>query len=103
MFNTLGNIYKNPNCGLLFLDFENGDVIQMNGRGKILFDQSTMPGAQRMIEFKITTIRHMKSCLPFEWKYLSTSPYSPEVSREYFIAMPFTPKGSNEFPSRFKL
>jgi len=35
MFNTLGNLTVNPNCGLLFLDFESGDMLQLSGRGTI--------------------------------------------------------------------
>lgn len=35
MFNSLGNLAVNPNCGLLFLDFESGAMLQMSGRGRV--------------------------------------------------------------------
>jgi len=35
MFNTLGNLAVNPNCGLLFLDPESGEMLQIAGRGAI--------------------------------------------------------------------
>ncbi len=35
MFNTLGNLATNPNCGLLFLDFDAGRMLQISGKGRI--------------------------------------------------------------------
>jgi uncharacterized protein len=35
MFNSLGNLAVNPNCGLLFLDFESGAMLQISGRGRV--------------------------------------------------------------------
>jgi len=35
MFNSLGNLAVNPNCGLLFLDFESGAMLQLSGRGRV--------------------------------------------------------------------
>ena len=35
MFNTLGNIQRYPPCGLLILDFDSGDILQLSARGGI--------------------------------------------------------------------
>jgi predicted pyridoxine 5'-phosphate oxidase superfamily flavin-nucleotide-binding protein len=35
MFNSLGNLAVNPNCGLLFLDFESGARLELSGRGRV--------------------------------------------------------------------
>ena len=35
MFNTLGNILINPRCGLLFLEFESGDTLQVTREAEI--------------------------------------------------------------------
>jgi predicted pyridoxine 5'-phosphate oxidase superfamily flavin-nucleotide-binding protein len=49
MFNTLGNITACPLAGLLFVDFERGDLLQLTGRASLVWDQETVaghPGAQ---------------------------------------------------------
>jgi len=38
-YNTLGNIYDNPNTGLLLIDFEGGQTLQLNGEARVMFDQ----------------------------------------------------------------
>jgi predicted pyridoxine 5'-phosphate oxidase superfamily flavin-nucleotide-binding protein len=35
LFNSLGNLAVNPNCGLLFVDFESGATLQLSGRGRV--------------------------------------------------------------------
>jgi predicted pyridoxine 5'-phosphate oxidase superfamily flavin-nucleotide-binding protein len=37
-FNTLGNLLVNPRAGLLFIDFSNGNVLQLYGRAEVLLD-----------------------------------------------------------------
>src|SRR5262249_32200442 len=39
MFQTLGNIVENPNAGLLFIDFHNGDVLQLSGKAEVIWDE----------------------------------------------------------------
>ncbi|MDL2198001.1 pyridoxamine 5'-phosphate oxidase family protein [Halopseudomonas aestusnigri] len=43
-FNTLGNLLVNPRAGLLFVDFANGDLLQITGRVELQWDA---PQAQR--------------------------------------------------------
>jgi uncharacterized protein len=41
MFNTLGNLFGHPAAGLLFVDFERGNLVQVGGRARILWDPET--------------------------------------------------------------
>jgi predicted pyridoxine 5'-phosphate oxidase superfamily flavin-nucleotide-binding protein len=41
MFNTLGNLTGHPRAGLLFVDFERGDLLQITGRARILWEPET--------------------------------------------------------------
>jgi predicted pyridoxine 5'-phosphate oxidase superfamily flavin-nucleotide-binding protein len=41
MFNTLGNLAGHPRAGLLFVDFERGDLLQMTGRAEIRWEPET--------------------------------------------------------------
>ena len=50
MFNTLGNLLINPRCGLLFVDFDSGDTLQLTGEAEILMGPEhteRFPGARR--------------------------------------------------------
>jgi predicted pyridoxine 5'-phosphate oxidase superfamily flavin-nucleotide-binding protein len=41
MFNTLGNLLVQPRAGLLFLDFERGDTLQLSGRATVEWKQGS--------------------------------------------------------------
>jgi predicted pyridoxine 5'-phosphate oxidase superfamily flavin-nucleotide-binding protein len=63
MFSTLGNIHQTGKAGLLFIDFENGDVLSMTGRASILWqapDATQFAGAQRLWLFRLTEARWLK-------------------------------------------
>jgi uncharacterized protein len=52
-FNTLGNLVANPRAGLLFLDFDTGDTLQLTGSAGIVWDGPLVTGfagAERMLE-----------------------------------------------------
>lgn len=78
-FNTLGNIEVNPNVGLLFLDFENGDIISLTGTAKILWDSDEyklFKGAQRLWQFQMQRGVVLPKALPYRWTLEQTSPNS---------------------------
>jgi predicted pyridoxine 5'-phosphate oxidase superfamily flavin-nucleotide-binding protein len=59
MFNTLGNLAVDPRAGLLFVDFDRGNTLQLTGRATIVWDGSELagfPGAQRLVEFTIDAV-----------------------------------------------
>jgi hypothetical protein len=41
MYNTLGNLLGHPRAGLLFVDFETGDTVQLTGRADVLWEPAT--------------------------------------------------------------
>jgi predicted pyridoxine 5'-phosphate oxidase superfamily flavin-nucleotide-binding protein len=80
MFNTLGNITENPECGLLFVDFEQGGTIQLSGTADIIWDKERAllsPGAERIIEFKISRVIETENAIPHRWKFVEYSSDNP--------------------------
>jgi hypothetical protein len=52
MYNTLGNLAAQPRAGLLFLDFESGDTLQLTGRARLDWDPERVAafrGAQDVV------------------------------------------------------
>lgn len=77
MFNTLGNIALNPKCGLLFIDFDTGDTLQLTGEAQILWGTAhtqRFPGAKRVLAFTVEESVHIERALPFTWDFQSYSP-----------------------------
>jgi predicted pyridoxine 5'-phosphate oxidase superfamily flavin-nucleotide-binding protein len=76
-FNTLGNILRHPACGMLFLDFERGHVVQMTGSGEIIWEASDtvrFPGAFRLVRFHIEEVLFAERAFPLSWEFLSFAP-----------------------------
>lgn len=54
-FNTLGNFLLNPRAGLLFVDFESGDLLQLAGTARVITDGpeiAAFEGAERLWTFR---------------------------------------------------
>ena len=69
-FNTLGNILLNPRAGLLFIDFENGDLLYLAADAEIIFEGPELDafvGAERLLCLKIRHVRHAAATLPLRW------------------------------------
>jgi|SRR5262245_40338842 len=72
MFQTLGNIYVNPNAGLLFIDFERGSTLQLTGRAQIIWDVERAlkcAGAERVVEFHIDEAIEIAGVNPLRWHF----------------------------------
>jgi predicted pyridoxine 5'-phosphate oxidase superfamily flavin-nucleotide-binding protein len=52
-FNTLGNLLLEPRAALLFVDFARGEMLQLQGRAEIDWDDSTLPYAERTWRFTV--------------------------------------------------
>jgi uncharacterized protein len=79
-FNTLGNIFANPRCGLLFVDFDNGDVLQITGGAEIIFDSPEIAGyqgAERLIRVTPQSVVLRRKALPIRWT--TSQQMSPNV------------------------
>ena len=84
MFNTLGNLLLNPRAGLLFVDFENGDLLRLNGTTEIVTDRAEtdrFPSAQRLLIFKINRATRTTSGTSLRWQFVENSPYNPACQR----------------------
>jgi hypothetical protein len=53
-FNTLGNLLLEPRAALLFVDFAAGELLQLQGTGRVSWDERHMPGAERTWRFKVS-------------------------------------------------
>ena len=80
MFNTLGNIFLNPRTSLLFIDFEEGYTLKLNGNANIIWDQEQIAefaGAERLVEFEIVDVQLNRGAVLVEWKFIDYSPFNP--------------------------
>ncbi|HLX02444.1 MAG TPA: pyridoxamine 5'-phosphate oxidase family protein [Trinickia sp.] len=80
-FNTLGNFLSNPKAGLVFADFESGDVLQLTGEAEVDLDSpeiATFRGAERLWRFTPRRIVYRAGAMPLRWTLPEdgVSPYS---------------------------
>jgi predicted pyridoxine 5'-phosphate oxidase superfamily flavin-nucleotide-binding protein len=71
-FNTIGNILLNPKAGILFVDFEAGDLVSMTGAAEIVWDGpqvEAIPGAQRLVRFRAEQVVRLPGRLPFAFEF----------------------------------
>jgi predicted pyridoxine 5'-phosphate oxidase superfamily flavin-nucleotide-binding protein len=71
VFNTLGNIVRNPVVGLTFVDFERGDVLMLTGRATVDFtvsESEKRAGGERKVRITIDEGRLLQGALPFAFR-----------------------------------
>ena len=71
-FATLGNFLVNPRAGLVFADFETGDVLQLTGDATVDLDSpeiAAFQGAERLWHFTPRRIVYREGALPLRWKF----------------------------------
>ena len=70
-FNTLGNLALDPRVGLLFVDFERGDLLQVSGRATIDWDSPAVRehrGAQRLVRVSVDAVVARKGALSIRFE-----------------------------------
>lgn len=80
MFNTLGNLTVNPKAGLLFVDFERGDTLQMTGEAKVDWDDeraAQFAGAERAVEFRVHEVVEISRASASRWRFWGYSAFNP--------------------------
>ncbi|WP_348748072.1 pyridoxamine 5'-phosphate oxidase family protein [Pseudomonas rhodesiae] len=78
-FNTLGNLAANPVAGLLFIDFDTGDVLQLVGRTTLILDGpqvALFEGAQRVWTVTVEHVVRRTAALALRWRFAEFSPFS---------------------------
>lgn len=79
MFNTLGNLAINPRAGLLFIDFERGNTIQLTGHAEIMWDtdRTEFVGGERLVAFQIDQVLAITNAKSLHWQFVEYSPANP--------------------------
>lgn len=83
LFNTLGNLLVNPLTQLLFVNFDNGDLLHLTGTAEIILDAeeiSHYPEAIRLLRISINAIKFSPAQIPLRWEHIEGSPYNPNLS-----------------------
>jgi hypothetical protein len=77
-FNTIGNLLADPRCGLLFLSFDSGDVVQLTGRAEIVrewdHNDPQWRDARRLVKFEFDEGLHAPGAVSLSWDFLSQAP-----------------------------
>ncbi|WP_186065601.1 pyridoxamine 5'-phosphate oxidase family protein [Burkholderia gladioli] len=71
-FATLGNFLVNPRAGLVFVDFETGDMLQMTGEASVELESeeiAAFQGAERLWHFKPRRVIHRRQAMPLRWRF----------------------------------
>ena len=70
-FNTLGNLVSNPRAALLFVDFEKGDLLDLQGTTEIVWDGPELRSflaAERLWRFRVDRAWRRRAALPLRWR-----------------------------------
>lgn len=77
-FNTFGNLELNPRAGLVFIDFEQGDLLYLTGTAEVLWNGpeiSTYAGAERLLRFHLAQGYRVAGSLPLTGSAPEFSPF----------------------------
>ena len=83
MYMTLGNVAANSRAGLLVLDWETGDTLQISGRATIDWSPeraAAIPGAQRVVDLVIDRVLAVRGAIPLHWALEERSRFSPPAA-----------------------
>lgn len=83
LFQTFGNLQVNPRAGLLFIDFETGDMLQFAGAARVEWDpgwgaglpEAVRKGAQRFMVFETEAVVRTPAAVPLVWGAPERSPH----------------------------
>jgi predicted pyridoxine 5'-phosphate oxidase superfamily flavin-nucleotide-binding protein len=80
MYLSMGNVLKNPNVGMLFIDFERGNRMRVNGEASIVEDDELMaayPEAQFVVRVAVREV--FPNCPRYIHRYqrVEASPFVP--------------------------
>ncbi|KRE02481.1 pyridoxamine 5'-phosphate oxidase [Bosea sp. Root670] len=69
-FNTFGNLLQEPRAALLFVDFQTGTLLQLQGEAEILWqgpELARLDGAERLWRFHVRRGWRRAHALPLRW------------------------------------
>lgn len=76
-FNTIGNIFVIPRAGLLFVDFDDGDLLYLTCTAEIIWDSEetrAFVGAERFIRLTLDEGILIEEAVPIRWEFRDYSP-----------------------------
>jgi predicted pyridoxine 5'-phosphate oxidase superfamily flavin-nucleotide-binding protein len=79
-FNTLGNLLLAPRAGLLFIDYDNGDLLYLAATVRIVLDEKQVaayPGAQRLLVMQVVQMHRLPVALSLRWGLPASLPLTP--------------------------
>ena len=74
MFNTLGNLVGHPRAGLLFVDFERGDLLQLTGHARVQWEPETA------VRVTIEDVRETPAGSSLRFELVEPSPVNPPLA-----------------------
>jgi predicted pyridoxine 5'-phosphate oxidase superfamily flavin-nucleotide-binding protein len=77
-FNTLGNLAVHPRAGLLFIDFDSGELLHVAVTAEIVWngpEVEAFEGAERLMRFRVTHALRRPAALPLRWGDAQLSPH----------------------------
>ncbi|MDP9914220.1 putative pyridoxine 5'-phosphate oxidase superfamily flavin-nucleotide-binding protein [Variovorax boronicumulans] len=83
-FNTLGNLQAHPRAGLLFVDFDTGELLHLSATAEIVTDSpevAAFEGAERLMRFHVTRALRRPAALPLRWGEAALSPHLAGTGR----------------------
>lgn len=83
MYMTLGNLAANPRAGLLVLNWETGDTLQISGRATVDWSPeraAAIPGAQRVVDLVVDRVLAVRGAIPLRWMLEERSRFSPPAA-----------------------
>ena len=77
-YNTLGNLLGDPRGSLLFIDFDNGDLLQLQGFVTINWagQAGAFQGAERLWRFQVVRGWRRRAACPLSWSFIDQSPHT---------------------------
>lgn len=69
-FNTLGNIALDSRAGILVVNYDSGDLLQLTGEAEIVWDGpevESFRGALRLLRLRVEAGRLLQGALPIRW------------------------------------
>jgi predicted pyridoxine 5'-phosphate oxidase superfamily flavin-nucleotide-binding protein len=77
-FNTLGNLLTHPRAGLLFIDYDNGELLHVAATAEIVLDGPELAefeGAERLLRLHVEHALRRPAALPLRWGDAQLSPH----------------------------
>lgn len=83
MFQTLGNLHRDPRAGVLVVDWEADATLQISGTARVDWDPeraSRVPGAQRLVVLDVERVLERRGAGLGVWRFVDLSRVNPPAA-----------------------